>query len=227
VLHIIHNTAAYQYTTQLTPAAKWGTACNITHGDCGCDNCEGTVFDVPSRLDDLARYESWLGRWPKSKVFSPQAFHGQDYWIRDPSPEEEYVMAVLALNHGAQSIISWVYPTSDLLARAHGALAKVISRSPVVNFLVGGARPQRVEVRAPGTDVVDAAYWVVGSKMLVCVVNGGYANVNRAVEVEVPNATGIASTHWGSVPWRLDDQRLKVSGLRALEVSIVILDLKT
>ena len=206
--------------------SKWGTVCNATLGDCGCDNCEGTVQDVSSRLDDLARYERWLGLWPKTKVFSPQSFHGQDYWFRDPSADEEFVMAALALNHGAQSVISWVYPTSDILARAHGVLARVIARPPVVDFIIGGDRPHRIEARAPGTDVVDAAYWVAGSKMLVCIVNGGYVDIRKPVHVPVPNATVIASTHWGSVPWRLEAGELLVEVLPAMAVSILILDLR-
>jgi hypothetical protein len=208
--------------------SKWGTACNATHGDCGCDNCQGIVQDVPNRLDNLAEYETWLGRFPpKPKVFSPQSFHGQDYWFRDPTPDESFVMAALALNHGAQSIISWVYPTSDLLARTHGALSKVITRSPIVDFLVGGARPVKIDVRAPGTQVVDAAYWMVEGKMLVCVVNGGYVPVNRTVEVAVPGATVIEGAYWGNVSWRLEGERLSViGGLPAMAVSMVVLDMK-
>ncbi|KAK0626400.1 hypothetical protein B0T14DRAFT_424224 [Immersiella caudata] len=206
--------------------SKWGTECNITHGDCGCDNCEGTVQDVPNRLDTLSLYESYLARFPpKPKVFSPQSFHGQDYWIRDPSPPESHVMVALSLNHGAASIISWLYPTSSLLARAHGALSRVITNSPVVDFLFG-ARPVPLGVKAPGTELVDAAGWIVGGKMLVCVVNGGYANVERAVEVDVGNGTVVSAVHWGSVPWKLEEGKLKVSGLGGMEVSMVVVELR-
>ncbi|KAK5662966.1 hypothetical protein OQA88_6378 [Cercophora sp. LCS_1] len=206
--------------------SKWGTACNATHGDCGCDNCKGVVQDVPDRLDDLARYEEWLGLWPKMKVFSPQSFHGQDYWFRDPSVDESFVMAVLGLNHGAQSIISWVYPTSEILGRAHGQLANVITKSPVVDFLVGGDRPNRVEVRVPGADVVDAAYWVKDGKALVSVVNGGYVPINQTVDVRVPGSTVIASTHWGNASWALEEEKLSIRYLPAMAVSMVIVDLK-
>lgn len=206
--------------------SKWGTACTPSLGDCGCDNCEGTVQDVPARFDDLARYESWLGRWPKTKIFNPQSFHGQDYWFRDPSPAEEYVMAALALNHGAQGVISWVYPTSEILGRAHGAFAKVISREPVLGFLVGGDRPRKIDVRVPGTDVVDAAGWIVGKKMLVIVVNGGYVDVKQRVEVPVPNVTVVAGTHWGNVTWRLEGEKLSTGVLPAMAVSLVVVDLR-
>ncbi|KAL3957513.1 hypothetical protein ACCO45_008091 [Purpureocillium lilacinum] len=57
--------------------SKWGTPCNATYGDCGCDNCEGNVQDVGRRLDDLARYEGYHGLWPKTKAHNPQSFHGE------------------------------------------------------------------------------------------------------------------------------------------------------
>jgi hypothetical protein len=205
--------------------SKWGTMCNATLGDCGCDDCEGNVQDVPKRLDDLAAYERWLGLWPKTKIHNPQSFHGEDYWFRDPSPDEEFVMTGLALNHGAQSIISWVYPTTDLLGATHGNMSRVITKSPVVDFLVGGDRPHAVSVAAAGTEVVDASYWVVGKKMLVCVVNGGYVDVGGTVTVPVPNAITVESVAWGSVQWTLQNSQLSVPVLPALATSIVILDL--
>jgi hypothetical protein len=206
--------------------SKWGTACNTTYGDCGCDNCEGTVQDVASRLDDFARYESWLGRWPKTKAHNPQSFHGQGYWLRDPSRDEEHVMNVLAFNHGARGIVSWLWPTSAALAAAHGELASVVTHPPVLQFLVGGDGPNAIKVRANGTDVVDAAYWTVGKQMLVSVVNGGYVDVEGGVEVPASNATVIASMPWGSVLWKLEGGRLSVPLLPALATSMVILDLR-
>ncbi|KAG7288913.1 hypothetical protein NEMBOFW57_005273 [Staphylotrichum longicolle] len=204
--------------------SKWGTACNATHGDCGCDNCAGAVQDVARRLDDLKRYQAWLGRWRKTVVFNPQSFHGEDYWLRDPSVEESWVMALLALNHDAKGVISWLWPTSEALAGAHGKLASVVTRGEVVGFLVGG-EPRKVEVEVPGTEVVDVASWVMGGKMLVSVVNGGYVDVAR-VEVPVSNATVVESTPWGSVRWALEGAKLTVPLLPALSTSLVILDLR-
>ncbi|KAK0615919.1 hypothetical protein B0T17DRAFT_656983 [Bombardia bombarda] len=102
--------------------SKWGTACNATLGDCGCDNCAGSVFDVPHRLDDLSKYERWLGRWPKTKLHNPQSFHGEGYWGRDPTVQEAWAMNALAVNHGAQGFVSWVWPASGELGAAHGEM---------------------------------------------------------------------------------------------------------
>ncbi|KAK3986312.1 hypothetical protein QBC44DRAFT_248480 [Cladorrhinum sp. PSN332] len=210
--------------------SKWGTPCNTTYGDCGCDNCLGVVQDVPDRLDTFNKYESWLGLWPKTKIHNPQSFHGQDYWLRDPSPEEEDVMNVLGVMHGSRGVISWLWPASDVLGKTHGELAKVLTRQPALGFLVGGDGPERIEVGVvKGIEVVDAAYWVDGDgqKMLVSVVNGGYVDVNGTVEVPVANATGIERTVLGDVEWKLEGGKLVVNdGLPALATSMVILTLK-
>ena len=205
--------------------SKWGTACNSTLGDCGCDNCQGNVQDVSRRLDDLAKYERWLGLWPKTKIHNPQSFHGEDYWFRDPSPAEEYVMAMLAFNHGAQSIISWVWPASAVLGKAHGALSKVVTSSPVVDFLVGGDGPHRIDVTAADTEVVDAAYWTSGKQILVGIANGGYVDIENVDILVNGNATVISSTPWGGgLSWSLTGSRLSVARLPALATSIIIID---
>ena len=205
--------------------SKWGTACNATYGDCGCDDCDGVVGDVVNRLEDWKRYRGWLGRWRKTVLFNPQAFHGEDYWLRDPSVEESWVMVMLAVNHGAQGIISWVWPTSEVLAEAHGRLSGVVAGEEVVRFVVGGEGPRRIEVDVPGSEVVDVASWVVGGKMLVSVVNGGYLDV-MGVEVPVTtNATVIESSPWGNVRWALEGGKLSAPLLPALSTSMVVLDL--
>ncbi|KAK2068185.1 hypothetical protein P8C59_002842 [Phyllachora maydis] len=213
--------------------SKWGTACNTTLGDCGCDNCQGNVQDVSRRLDDLARYERWLNRWPKTKIHNPQSFFGEGYWSRYPTVDEAYTMSILALNHGAQAIISWVWPTTSALAAAHGALARAVSAGPVAAFLAGGdagARPRPLAVNTPNsaTALVDAAAWVAagGRQALVAVANAGYADVQGPVRVSVPNASAVAAAPWGQVPWALDGDVLSVGLLPALGTSMVILDLR-
>ena len=200
--------------------------CNTTLGDCGCDNCQGIVQDVSNRLDDLAKYEAYLGLWPKTKMHCPQSFHGENYWFRDPTVDEEFVMNTLAFNHGAKSIVSWVYPASDSLSEAHGALSRVVTQSPVVEFLVG-AKFQKIDVELSDYEVVDASSWVVGDQMLVCIVNGGYVDIEEPISVPVENATLIASVPWGNVSWELIDEELHAPSLSALATSILILNLSS
>lgn len=211
--------------------SKWNTSCNATLGDCGCDNCLGgphAVRDVADRLDVLARHEAWLGLWPKTKVHNPQSFHGEGYWARDPTPAEEWAMALLALNHGAHSIISWVYPDADVLSAAHGALAKVVTAAPVVDFVVANDRPHALGVRG-ATAGVDVTYWVRGREVLVSVVNGGYDDVTGTVDVELPAHHVVASIQavpWGNTTWTLSGSKISAgAGLPALGTSLVILKL--
>ncbi|CEJ80875.1 hypothetical protein VHEMI01033 [[Torrubiella] hemipterigena] len=205
--------------------SKWGTACNATYGDCGCDNCHGNVQDVPSRLDDLIQYEKWLGLWPKTKVHNPQSFHGEDYWFRDPTPAEEVVMNALAFNHHAKSIISWVWPTSDALAQIHGKYAKVVAQVPVRDFIVlSEAQPLPTKCNK----VVDAAYWKYENQVLLNVVNGGYEPINRTVRVPLPDSikpSSIKSVEWGNGTWALKDGTLRLGSIDAMSANMIILDL--
>ena len=132
-------------------------------------------------------------------------------------------MALLAVNHGAQAIISWVYPAAEALSAAHGRLARVLGAAPVVDFLVGNDRPRRVGV--PASQELDVACWVRGKEMLVSVVNGGYEDVREAVEISLPGARSIGSVPWGNVTWSLAGGKLSTSGYAALGTSMLILEL--
>lgn len=204
--------------------SKWGTPCNATYGDCGCDNCEGNVQDVPSRLDDLARYESWLGLWPKTKAHNPQSFHGEGYWLREPTVDEEVAMNALAFNHGAKAIVSWVWPTSDDLAAIHGEFASVVTRSPVLEFVVP-ERAMRVDV--PGLEILDVAYWKSGDALLLCVVNGGYEPIDGEIVISLPDSvvpTGVKGAVWGDASWSVSSD-IRLDGLDGMSTQMVILDL--
>ncbi|KAI1823012.1 hypothetical protein F4861DRAFT_550197 [Xylaria intraflava] len=205
--------------------SKWGTACNATLGDCGCDRCEGTVQDVSTRLDDLARYEAWLGRWPLPKFHNPQVFHGEDYWFRDPTTAEAHVMNALAFNRGATGIFGWTWPGSAELFEAHSQMAALVTTAPVRDFFLGGGVTRLV---VAGYEIVDAAYWVDGDKMLVSVVNGGYEDISQSISIPSPvAATGIDSVVFGGLPWEFLGGSLMVSGLPAMSTSFIILNLGT
>jgi len=206
--------------------SKWGTACNTTLGDCGCDNCQGNVQDVARRLDDLARYERWSGLWPKTKAHNPQSFHGEDYWMRDPTVDEEVAMVALALNHDAKASFSWVYPASSDLSAIHGEFARVVTRSPAVEFVVG-SKPSAI--RVAGLGVLDVAYWSRGSKALVSVVNGGYVDIDGPVRISFPDPSrpsAVSQSLWGPSAWQLLGSELVFEGkLPAMSVSLLLLDL--
>ncbi|QPG96809.1 hypothetical protein C2857_005306 [Epichloe festucae Fl1] len=205
--------------------SKWGTACNATYGDCGCDNCRGGVQDVSDRLDGLARHEQWLGLWPKTKAHNPQAFHGEGYWLRDPTDEEEVAMVALALHHGAKAIAAWLWPFSDSLGRVMGRFGAAVSRDPVRDLVVT-ARAVRVGAAGAHEAAVDAACWVGEGRVLVSVVNAGQDAIDGEVSVSLPEGVVVKSREavvWGSGTWTLDHGRVRLSGQSGMATNIVLL----
>ncbi|KJZ75032.1 hypothetical protein HIM_05518 [Hirsutella minnesotensis 3608] len=205
--------------------SKWGTPCNVTYGDCGCDNCQGNVRDVASRLDDLAQYERWLGLWPKTKAHNPQSFHGENYWMRDPTPDEEVAMVALGFHHGAKAIASWVWPASDILGRTHGSFARAVATAPVRDIIVG-AKVRAVPFH--GSKLVDVAYWMTpkSHQVLLSVVYSGYAPMNGIVKIPLHKKT-VALVQdrvvWGSGKWEIGKNGVRLSGIAAMSTNMVIL----
>ncbi|KAI0481193.1 hypothetical protein GGR56DRAFT_688754 [Xylariaceae sp. FL0804] len=222
---------AYPVGINATWSEPYGVPCNETYGDCGCDDCAGSLRDVSDRLDAFFDYQLWLDEWEKPLWAVLQAFSGEGYWSRDPTPRETWAMAVLALNHAAKAVMSWTFPASAALEAAHGRIARVAAVAPVSDFLLG-AQPAAVAV--PGHGAVDVAYWVLGAQVMVGVANLDYAgssSSNRTVEIDLPVVGGarrIAAQPWGSVAWVLGGNGTTLAargGLAALATSFVILDL--
>jgi len=209
----------YPVGINTTFSIPFDTYCNLTHGDCGCDNCEGSLFDVPNRLDDLAQYQKDIGEWRKPLWSVLQAFDGEGYWQRLPIAQETWTMALLSFNHGAKGITSWIYPSTDELNAAHGALARVVTVAPVATFLAG---TQPIPISVSGLDV---SYWVVGRQLMVIVASDSGSTTLSSTSITLPvSAKKIDSTPWGNVTWTLEDNKLKASGISTLTTSIVILD---
>lgn len=210
--------------------SKWNTPCNETYGDCGCDNCLGVVQDVPNRLDTFNTYEGWLGTWPpKPKIHNPQSFSGEGYWLREPTPQEEDAMNLLGINHASVGIISWLWPASEALGAAHGRLAKVLSREPVLGFLVKGDGPRTSGVVVVKEELVDVACWIEKGekKVLVSVVNGGYhGDSEKKVEVTMPvNVTGVEKVVFGDLEWKvLEGGKFTVGRLGGMKGGMAILE---
>lgn len=224
---------AYPVGVNTTFSTKWNTPVNLTYGDCGCDNCVQSLdlLNVPARVDDLKKYAAWIGgsavtRKPIWAV--PQAFSGEQYWSRDPTAEETWAMDLLAFNHGAKGRLAWIYPPSDVLGNATSELAKVVTVSPVMDFLTG-ANPVLVTDGTAGNGGLDVAYWSKdGCKgVMVGVVNPVNTSITSPVQVSLPNGLNVsevASMPWGNVSWTFDGSTLVASsGLAGLATSYVIL----
>ncbi|KAI9746680.1 MAG: hypothetical protein M1818_000394 [Claussenomyces sp. TS43310] len=205
--------------------SKWGTPCNSTYGDCGCDNCQGSLRDIPDRLDDFTTYQEWLGQLPRPLWAVQQAFDGEGYWARDPTVKEVWVMNQLAFNHKAKAIMSWIYPTTAEIAAAYSAQAKVVTVKPVVDFMLG-AHLEAITV--PGYESLDVASWTVQGQTMISIVSTSNININDTVKIPLAGfALKIDSQPWGNLTLELNwsHQELEIKGLAALTTSLVILEL--
>lgn len=214
-------------------SVQFNTVCNTTYGDCGCDDCNGTLADVSRRLDLFAQYQSWLGNEagpPKSLWTVPQAFGESEYWSRNPTGEEEVVMAMISLNHNSKGIVAWIFPTTEEINDATSELAKALTARDVTSLMLG-ASTVALQVRTgAGETTVDVASWKKGDKVLVSVVNWGYEDIEGPVSVEMPySVKNVDKAVWGSTDgWTLPyggRTLTKESGLAPLEVDVLVLTL--
>lgn len=202
--------------------SKWGTVCNSTYGDCGCDDCKGELSDISDRLDDFVKYQEWLGRRRKPTWAVLQQFEGDGYWPRYPTVAETYAMNLLSINHGAKGIISWSFPTEDILASANAAQAKVFTKSPVLDFLTG-TQPEPVKIS--GHDLLDVACWISGGKAMIGIANLDYTNTTSNVSILLPfKATSLTAQPWGNISYSFVNHTLVLSNLSGLSTSLMLFD---
>ncbi|TDZ20797.1 hypothetical protein Cob_v006254 [Colletotrichum orbiculare MAFF 240422] len=215
----------YPVGVDATFSTVYGTECNATYGCCGCDDCAGGFEDISARLDEFHRRDEILG-WQKTQWFAPQAFGNETFWSRYPTAEEEVVMTVLSVNHGAKGIVMWNYPATDELESLTSRLAGVLTDEAAVGFILGTQRVQDLAVE--GAKRIDAAVWVSEAKgqVLVSVVNLAGEDIQGEVRVVLPDGVEIGEVIdvlWGDVVWVFGGGGLVATqGLRGLETSLFI-----
>lgn len=215
---------AYPIGTNVSFSRKFNTVCNSTYGDCGCDNCAGELGDVSNRLDTFSKYQEWVGGFPKPLWAVLQAFNGEQYWSRDPTPEETWAMMCLSFNHRAKGIMSWVFPTSPELRMAYSKFARMVAVPPVSIFLLA-SEPSPIKLTS--YPMLDIAYWIHGSQMLVGIVNQNYESIDNTITIPLPKVMSrIVGQPWGSLGWGLGPNRtLLASNLNPLASSYIIVEL--
>ncbi|KAF2186565.1 hypothetical protein K469DRAFT_663520 [Zopfia rhizophila CBS 207.26] len=229
----------YPIAVNTTFSSVYNTVCNSTYGDCGCDNCHvgdnnyppyvhNRFLDISARLDNFANYQEWIkggeGGFKKPVWGVPQAFWDNgSFWQRWPTGEEQVVMGALRINHGAKGIVAWSYPTSTEIEEETGKLAKLFEREEIVRTVLGSPR-QALQVLG-GDGLVDAAGWLSGVEMLVCVVWLGYERLGEKVEIVLPLSKSMrvrsVGTYWGPEGWKAEGRNIVKEGVGALEVGIL------
>ncbi|KAG0141765.1 hypothetical protein CROQUDRAFT_82912 [Cronartium quercuum f. sp. fusiforme G11] len=87
---------------------KYGTECNSTYGDCGCDNCRGQYLDLSYRLRVFRERRHHLGKDRTMQLWAvPQAFSDPDYWSRAPTGDEFLLICTIYLIEGAVGLMGW------------------------------------------------------------------------------------------------------------------------
>ena len=217
---------AYPVAINATWSIPWDTPCNLTYGDCGCDNCAGELEDVSNRLDIIQDYQANLeGQGSKPTWAVLQTFGEQDYWKSIPSPAEVENMMMLAVNHNAKGITYWIYPSTDEVNAESGELGRVFQTVPARDFLFGANAIKRLKV--VGEPLVDASAWILGDQMMVGIAIEEYVDLSSTVTITLPaSASSINATLFGDSTWSIAGDNLSATGLKGLEVDILVLNLK-
>ncbi|KAH6611393.1 glycoside hydrolase subgroup catalytic core [Trichoderma cornu-damae] len=210
-----------------TTVSKWGTPCNSTYGNCGCDNCDGAVTDVSSRLRDMAQYEQWLNLWPKPKIHNLQSFSGgENRLLGGPNADEIVAMSALALNHGAKGIIPWIWPVDDKLAAVHGKFANAVNKGRARD-LIAKTTAKRHSVR--GYPDLDISYWLLNRTMVMSMVNTGNVSHIGPIRIDFPKIqpTHVMDIIWGNAAYDLREieepygMKLHAFGVDAMSTNII------
>ncbi|KAF2247709.1 hypothetical protein BU26DRAFT_460064 [Trematosphaeria pertusa] len=224
----------YPLILSSTFSPVYNTPCNATYGDCGCDNCHvadpaypayvhNAFLDILDRTENMYAYQEWIGNVYRKPVWGvPQGFFdANSFWSRWPTREEEAVMGLLRVNHGAKGIVAWIYPTSAEVESVTSELATVIGAQDVTAFLLGA---ERMPLETSGGDgLIDAAAWVSGAEILVIAVYQGSAAVNGTAEIKMPKAVENVEPLWGSGGWMIsaEGESLVKVELEGLDASIM------
>ncbi|KAG4441424.1 hypothetical protein IFR05_003111 [Cadophora sp. M221] len=216
---------AYPVAINATWSIPWNTPCNLTYGDCGCDNCVGELTDVSTRLDDIQSYqENIQGKGSKPTWAVIQAFGEQDYWKSIPSVAEVENMMMLAINHNAKGLTYWIYPSTAEVNVGSGDLGKVFQSTTGIGFLFGTNAIKGLPV--VGEPLVDASAWIVDGKMMVGFASGEYIDFTSTVTIMLPaSAASVDEMLYGDAGWTVSGRMLSKTGLKALEVGIIVLKL--
>ncbi|KAG1886003.1 hypothetical protein F4604DRAFT_1969065 [Suillus subluteus] len=162
---------AYPIGINATWSPVWNTECTPDFGHCGCDNCQGQVWDVKARVQTFKDRLNILGfDRTKSVWTTPQAFGSAAYWNTTPTGLQWAAMGLTSFSHGALGSKSYQYPTATgNVSSIEGTAASltVLIKDYVQPFLVD---PNATSVRY-NYQGVDAGLWYNGTSYLVLLVN--------------------------------------------------------
>lgn len=173
-----------------THSAPWGTVCNSTYGDCGCDNCEGNLSDLSSRMKRFKSYRKALGRDRSLMIWGiPQSFWDDSYWTRSPTGQEYLTSCTIYVIEGAVGLTAWEERsmTSEI---KQAATQFSHALKTIIPYL---ATPQ-LEIPEPTeTNDVLARLWVSSDQKSVLVMSANMKTEVGLWKISIPKLTGSIS----------------------------------
>jgi len=86
-------------------------------------------------MDDYRQRLYWEGRKGVAVWNVNQAFGRESFWSRPPTGKEFILQSIIAINHGAMGIVSWIEPTTEDIMDAATSLAQNLLPS-VIPYLI-------------------------------------------------------------------------------------------
>ncbi|CAI7603888.1 unnamed protein product [Penicillium pancosmium] len=215
----------YPIGVNTTWSVVYNTPCNKTYGRCGCDDCDGAVEDISTRLNRFEIYQNWLGSAPKPLWGVPQAFGDQTFYNRTPTAAEEVTMTMLSLNHDAKGIVMWTWPTTAQISNMTRQLGTILVNNSVTAFILG-SRTVKLTAVGLGQTEMDVAGWRLGRQMLVSILSLQTPNWTNTVTIQLPLAgSSITEVLWGAGQWGLVNGTLSKVGGTGLSTDLIIVQL--
>ncbi|KAG2076804.1 hypothetical protein BDR04DRAFT_1089043 [Suillus decipiens] len=162
---------AYPIGINATWSPVWNTECTPDFGHCGCDNCQGQVWDVKARVQTFKDRLNILGfDRTKSVWTTPQAFGNGAYWNTTPTGLQWAAMGFLSFSHGAIGSKSFQYPTATGNESSIEGTATDLT-GPIQQYVQPFLVNPNVTFATYDYQSVDAGVWYNGTSYLLIVVN--------------------------------------------------------
>lgn len=162
---------AYPIGINATYSPVWHTECTPDFGHCGCDNCQGNLADIKTRVQTYKERLNIMGfDRTKSVWTTPQAFGSGAYWNTTPTGQQWAAMGFTSFSHGALGSKSYQYPTTT------GNVTTIEGTSTNLTILIKDfIQPFIVDPNATYASYdylgVDAGLWNNGTAYLLLVTN--------------------------------------------------------
>ncbi|KAH7924185.1 hypothetical protein BV22DRAFT_1130026 [Leucogyrophana mollusca] len=161
----------------------------------------GSYFDISNRVSSFKNRLEVMG-WERTKAVwtVPQAFGGEEYWLRAPTGPEWVVQSIMGINQGALGVVPWVDPNPTDIKEAASAFAYALPKITPFLFSPAATRSNFV------VGSVDVATWAMGRRTLVLATNTDYVSANVAwTDIGMKGMASVTVFESGAVKASVDE----------------------